>query len=237
MRKIAALIGVILASLTLSSCIKMDINLVVNKDATVSGYTIFAFAESLAELGGDQSTSPADDLINTEAEGVTVSKYEKDGFVGQKYSFSRVPFSEFSKSEAAKDELTFVREGNTITVIGALDLSNEDDGGSADEFGAEWAKSIMASAELDVRITFPGKVIKSTGTISADGRTVSWKPEIGEKLDLATTVELPNPSALIMPLAGIALVLAIGGVILFVKAKRKKNEESGEVVVDEEPAV
>jgi hypothetical protein len=228
MRKIVALAGVVLAALTLSSCVKMDINLVVNKDATVSGYTIFAFEKSLAELGGSESDSPASDLINTDAEGVSVTEYNQDGFVGQKYTFTNVPFSEFSKSKNAKDELSFTRDGNKVTVVGALDFSSEDDGSDSDALGSAWAKSIMASAELDVAITFPGKIIESTGKISEDGHTVSWKPVLGEKLDLATTVELPSAASFIMPLASLALLASLGGAIYFFTAKRKSDDLSEE---------
>jgi hypothetical protein len=233
MRKIAALIGIALASVGLSSCVKMDINLVVNKDATVSGYTIFAFEKSLAAMAGNQQDSPAEGLINSDAKGVTVSQYNQDGFVGQKYTFENVPFSEFAKSKNSEDQLSFTRDGNQITVAGALDFTSGDDSSSGDPYSDALAKSLMASAQLDIAITFPGKIIKSTGKISEDGHTVSWKPVLGEKLDLATTVELPSASSLLMPLASLGLLASLGGALYFFTAKRKSDDVEIETEVEQ----
>ncbi len=222
MKKIAAALALVLASLTLTSCVKMDINLIVNEDATVSGYTIFAFEKSLAEMAGSDSSSPADDLINTDAKGVTVTKYDQDGFVGEKYTFQNVPFSEFSKSSSAEGQLAFTLDGNLVSVTGALDFTSGDGSEESDPYTDSIAKSMMALAQLDIAITFPGKIVKTTGQISEDGHTVTWTPVLGEKLDLATTVELPGGTSLILPLAGLAALVAAGAVI-FLIARRKKS--------------
>mgnify|MGYP006943399355 CR=1 FL=1 len=50
MRKIVTFVGLTLSALLLTSCVKMDISLTVNNDATVSGYTIFAIDKSLAAM-------------------------------------------------------------------------------------------------------------------------------------------------------------------------------------------
>ena len=225
MRKIAVFLGILLASISLSSCVKMDINLVVNRDATISGYTVFAFEKSLAEMSGGVSNSSAGNLINTKAQGVEVSPYNQGGFVGEKYTFTKVPFSEFANSKSEKDQLSFTRDGNRISVKGVLDLTTDQDGSSESAMGSALAKSIMASAQLDISIKFPGKVIQSTGTISEDGHTVTWKPVLGEKLDLATTIELPSPATFIMSLMGLALLASLGAATFLFTVKRK-NEKS-----------
>lgn len=208
----------------------MDINLVINKDATVSGNMIFAISDSLAEMG-DQTTedsNPLQDSINTEAEGVTESEYKSGGYTGTKYTFDRVPFDKFN-SEGSTDEgsLTLLREGNKLTVKGFIDLSNEETDSSAGDLG-DWgdalAQSLTSSFDMNITIKFPVRVIESTGKISDDGLTVTWEPTYGEKLDLTTTVEIP--SGVPAPLIVLGLALLIGSASGFVFYKKRRSNLS-----------
>lgn len=234
MRKIVTFVGLTLSALLLTSCVKMDISLTVNNDTTVSGYTIFAIDKSLAAMSDAASadSSPTDDLFNSDAKGVTVSEYSDSTFTGKKYTFDRVPFSEFSKGSTSGDSLKFTREGNQISVIGALDFSSADTGASGDPYTDALTASMMAKSELDMSITFPGKVVKSTGTISKDGHTVSWKPVIGKKLDLSTTVELPSSALPIPIIGGLVALVCLGGSLIYLLS-RKKNDAVIDEVVEE----
>ena len=59
-RKVAATFAAILASFLLTGCIKLDMDLTINKDRTVSGTVIGAVSDYLAELSeesGDTSSN------------------------------------------------------------------------------------------------------------------------------------------------------------------------------------
>ena len=227
MRRLTKYCLIGLSCLLLTGCIKMDVNLVINKDATVSGNMIFAVSDSLASLGNESSedSNPLKESINTEAEGVTESEYKSGGYTGTKYTFDRVPFDKFN-SEGSADEgsLTLVREGNKLTVKGFIDLTSEEADSSSDDLG-DWGdaftKSLTSSFDMNITIKFPVRVIESTGKISDDGLTVTWKPTYGEKLDLTTTVEIP--SGVPAPLIVLALALLIGSVSGFVFYKKRRS--------------
>ncbi len=91
---------------------------------------------------------------------------------------------------------------------------------------------MFATADLDISVKFPVKVLSTTGTISEDGRTVSWKPQLGEKVDLTTTVELPNQNFILVGvIAGIiALVTAL---LFFILRSRRKKANLTNVSADE----
>ena len=202
----------------------MDLALEINSDKTVSGTMIYAVSDALSELGTtSEESDPTTDLFDTTAKGVTISDYKQDGYTGTKIVLDRVPMEAFNKDGGDTGRFQIIREVNKITLKGELDLSSADTGGVDDsEWGAALAKSLFATADLDISVKFPVKVISTTGTISEDGRTVSWKPQLGEKVDLTTTVELPTQNFI---LGGIIIgIVAIVGVVLFVttKARRKK---------------
>ena len=224
MRKLRLMGLISLISMLLTGCVKMDLALEINADKTVSGTMVYAISDALSELGTtSEESDPTTDLFDTSAKGVTISDYKQDGYTGTKIVLDRVPMEAFNKDGGETGGFQIIREENTITLKGELDLSSADTGGVDDsEWGAALAKSLFATADLDISVKFPVKVLSTTGTISEDGRTVSWKPQLGEKVDLTTTVELPTQNFI---LAGIiAGIVAIVAIVLFVmtKARRKK---------------
>jgi hypothetical protein len=227
MRKIATLIGIIGLTLSLTSCVKLDMSLEVNKDSTVSGTMIFALVDSLAEMGdtSKENDSPTDSFVNPTAKGVTVSDYKQGGYTGQKFTLDHVPFSEFGNGEGADSDFKIKRAGNRITVSGFLDLSSGDTGDSGSEWGDALAKSILSSADLRISIKFPAKVVASTGEISEDKQSVTWRPKMGEKVDLTTTVEIPSLKVGLLVGAAASLMAIVGGVA-FLISRRKKQESN-----------
>jgi hypothetical protein len=205
----------------------MDINLVINKDSTVSGSMVFAVSDSLAGLteNSDEESNPLEDSINTEAEGITESEYKLGGYTGTKYTFDRVPFEDWNKDNAdGENSFKLIRDGNLITVKGSFDLSNGDSEDSGDDLGAlgdEFAESITSSFDINISVKFPVKVLESTGTISEDGMTVTWKPRYGDKVDLTTTVEIPSGFQIIY-LVIILGLLVVAALVFFILKKSRK---------------
>ena len=226
--KVKRIAFVLLASfgmIFLTGCVKFDLDLVVNKDSTISGTMIFAVSDALASLGetdSSQESDVSDELVDPKTKGVLVEEFKKGGFTGQKITLDRVPFSEFKQGGDSGD-LTITREGDLITLNGFLDLAMEDADSSEDLFAAELAKSIFASADFKIRVTFPFEVVSTAGELSEDRRTVTWEPKIGDRVDLKTTVKIPSAIP-IVPIAAAIVVLLL--VLTLVVLRRKRMSQS-----------
>jgi hypothetical protein len=232
MHKLRLVIALLLSTILLTGCIKMDLALEINSDKTVSGTLIYAISDALSELGTtSEDTDPTADLFDTSAEGVTVSEYKEDGYTGTKITLDRVPISAFNKQGGESGGFQIIRDENLITLKGELDLSSGDtDDSDISEWGDALAKSLFATADLNISVKFPVKVLSTTGTISEDGRTVSWKPQLGEKVDLTTTVELPNRNLILIGIAAAALLLLIIAFLVVFKVRGRKKSETHESV-------
>lgn len=212
----------------LSGCIKLDMALTVNKDKTVSGAVILGFADSLAALGSSTGSSATlapgglDNLINKKAKGVTVSKYHQGGFTGEKVTFDHAPLTAFSSSAQKDGSFAIDIKGNHAYISGALDLSSSGTGTSGtSSMDDALTKAMFTGAQIRITVTFPGKITKSTGEISKDGRTVTWNPTIGGKTDLATTVALDSPMNFIPWAIGGLLLIALIIWLIFINKKKK----------------
>jgi hypothetical protein len=219
----------LLSIVMLTGCVKLDLALEVNTDSTISGSMIFAVSDSLTDLGADASSGlpAADSLVDSKADGVTVMPYKKDGFTGSTYTFDRVPFSAFKSDGSTGNDIKVERTGNQIKLTGALDFSYGDSTDASDPFSNLLAQSISSSADMKISVKFPVKVLSSTGTISEDGKTVTWIPKLGEKLDLTTTVEIPK--ALQFKTQIVYAFLGLFVILILVIFLRKKNEKSKSV--------
>lgn len=224
-RFLVASIALIL-SFTLSGCIKFDLALEINRDSTVSGTFIYAVSDALASLGTNSDiTDPTSSFVDAKAEGVTASEYKQGGFTGTKITLDHVPLSAFDQPGSDVGQLKIVRNGNTVTLKGVLDLTSADSNSSSgSEWGDEIANSILSSADLNISVKFPVKVLSTTGRLSEDGQTVSWKPKIGEKIDLTTSVELPKSNFKNIGIAGILLTIVLVLVAGF-QLKRRKSQQ------------
>jgi len=229
-RKLVAIFAALLSTFLLTGCIKLDMDLTVNKDRTVSGTVIGAVSDYLAEMAeesGDTSsnslTSELDSLFDENTPGVTVKEYKSGGFTGQQYILDRVAISELTGDGTDAEAFNITIVDNKVNVSGVLDLSmDEETTSSLELFGADLAKGFFSSAQMRIAIRFPGKVISSSGEISADGKQVVWTPVIGERNELSATVELPNAKK-ILTYAGIGIgALALLLVAFFLGRKGKK---------------
>jgi len=114
---------------------------------------------------------------------------------------------------------------------------DEDTTSSLELFGGDLAKGLFSSAQMRIAVRFPGKVISSSGEISADGKQVIWTPVIGERNELSATVELPNVKKFVM-YAGIGIGLLVLLLIAFLlgrKAKKPVTENLENDFANEDP--
>lgn len=222
-RTVGRIAGLGLLALLLSACLKLDMDLQVSENNTVSGSIIFGVNKQLIELTGGS----IDDFLGTDsplpsdAEGVTTEPFEDDEFIGQRFVFDSVPLE--TLSSGTPDELRITREGDTFTVTGALDLSSGLTGATG-ATGFPGAEQFLQGADLKVRITFPGPVTDTNGEV--DGNTVTWVPVVGERLELrATASAIPSggDSNLTMLLIIAAVIVALAIVVGIVVAQRRNR--------------
>jgi LppM domain len=185
-RATARTIAMCTIAMLMTGCIKVDLNMQLQEDNTVSGTMVFAVSRDLLALTG----STADDLLGqiTASAGPLPSgvkfqeaPYADDRFEGKTYTFSDVPIDTFSQGTTAGETISIKRVGDTFQVTGEIDLTSAATG-QLQPGAAQLAKDM----ELRIAITFPGPVSQqSGGTIS--GNTVTWTPVFGEKTEIQAT--------------------------------------------------
>ena len=184
--------------LLLTGCIKLNMNLGINDDNTVSGTIQLGVDKQLLELSGQN----AEDLLGgdspfpSNAPGVTVEPFDDGEFAGQEFTFESVPLEEFNSGGFAgatglsgvtgsSDALNIQRQGDTFVVTGALDLSSALSGATG-PFGGSGGADLFRSAVIRIAFTFPGEVIQAPGG-QIDGNTVTYVPTFGERLEINAT--------------------------------------------------
>jgi hypothetical protein len=185
-------------ALLLTGCIKLNMNLGINDDNTVSGTILLGVDKQLLELSGQN----AEDLMGSDspfpsnAPGVTVEPFDDGEFAGQEFTFESVPLEEFNSGGFAgatglsgvtgsSDTLNIQRQGDRFVVTGALDLSSGLSGATG-PFGGSGGADLFRSADVKIAFTFPGEVIQAPGG-QVDGNTVTYVPTFGERLEINVT--------------------------------------------------
>jgi hypothetical protein len=230
-RQLGRLVGAAALALLLAGCFRVDMDVEVSAENTVSGTAVIAIDESLVELSGQSADEIFSDVDQSELpEGASVEEYSEDGFVGQQITFEDVPLEEFTSSDTFSgsglgDELRIVREGDEFVVTGALDMSG-------DQFtDTEIPQQFLDNFEFTISITFPGEVISSTGEV--DGNTVTWQPQVGENNPIeARASAIPSPSSPWL----IVLVVALGALLLGAVAfllMHRRTQVAAEGPIDE----
>ena len=222
LRRLGRLLGTVAFALLLTGCFKVNMDVEVSPENTVSGTAVIAVDESLLELSGQSAEQLFKDMdLSDLPAGATTDRYQEDGFIGQQVTFDDVPLPEFTGSNTlsgsgSEDQLNIVRQGDEFHVTGAFDMSGP-------EFtGTDVPEQFLENFEFKISITFPGEVKSATGEI--DGRTVSWQPRFGENTRVeAVASAIPSASS---PLLMILLIVAGGlvlGAIAFLVTHRRSS--------------
>jgi LppM domain len=244
----AGRIGAFVLVFLMTGCIKLNMNLGINSDDTVSGTVEFGVQKELLDLTGQN----VEDLLGSDAPfpndtpGVTVEPFDDGEFAGQQFVFEDVPIEEFNSGgiagatgatggTGAGDTLQIARRGDTFVVSGVLDLSRGLSGATG-PFGGTGGAQFFESADIKIAITFPGEVLQAPGG-EIDGNTVTYVPEFGERLEInATGSAVDNGEAadvvggsdsflpLILIIAGVVVVLLI--VFLVLRSRRRGGGET-----------
>ena len=232
-RSLGRILGSGALALLLAGCFKVNMDVEVSPENTVSGNAVIAVDESLLELSGQSADQLLQemDLSNLPA-GATVDRYEEDGFIGQEITFEKMPLETFTQNNAlsgsgtsagAGEELNIARQGDEFHVTGAFDMSGP-------EFtGTQIPEQFLESFEFRISITFPGEVKSATGEI--DGNTVTWEPKIGENTPVeAVASAIPSESSpLLMILLVAAGALALGAIAFLLTHRKSPAPAEGPI--------
>ncbi len=213
----------------MTGCIKLNMNLGINSDNTVSGTVEFGVQKELLDLTGQnvEDLLGTDSPFATDAPGVTVEPFDDGEFAGQQFIFEDLPIEEFNSGgvagasgatggTGAGDELLIERQGDTFVVTGLLDLSSGLSGVTG-PFGGTGGAQFFESADIKIAITFPGEVLEAPGG-QIDGNTVTYLPEFGERLEINATGSAVDNGEAADVVGGsdslLPLLLIIGAVVL-----------------------
>ena len=221
-RRLGRPLGMGAFALLLTGCFKVNMDVEVSPENTVSGTAIIAVDESLLTLSGQSADQLFKDMdLSDLPAGATTDRYQEDGFIGQEITFNDVPLTAFTGNNTLSgagtgsgDQLNIVRQGDEFRVTGAFDMSGP-------EFtGAGVPKRFLESFEFKISITFPGEVKSATGGI--DGRTVTWEPAFGENTRIeAVASAIPAASSPILMILLIVAGALVLGAIAFMLTRRK----------------
>jgi hypothetical protein len=225
-RKTLAAVAALTIVLITSGCMKLNLDLSVNKDDTVSGSLILAYSNdalALANSMGSSSALNTDSLI-TQQPGMTITPYKDDNYTGSKITFDAKPFSEFSTGTSA-GALKFTREGNIISVTGAIDMSGGDPSSIEQAKNNPLTSGLFQKSDISVSITMPGKITSKTGLI--EGNKVTFKGQLGDNI----VIDAQSDDSAGLDVATIAIgasalaVVAAGATFLMLKRRKTPKVE------------
>lgn len=215
-----------LVAVSLAGCVKMDMQLDLQSDDTVDGSMVFAVSSALAEMTGQDPATIAEqmsaDTLDMDQGTITSQKPYDDGeYVGSEITFEGETLDSFAGTTG--EELSIVREGDEFVVSGTMDLSEEALGAGE---GGDMMAGLMEGFDVQISITFPGKVSEHNGEL--DGNTVTWTPQYGEATEISargSAIEGGGGSSLPLPLLiGVgAAVLVAAALIIFLVMRSRKN--------------
>jgi hypothetical protein len=204
----------------LTGCMKVDAQLAINEDNTVTGSIVMAVDKRLAPLTG-KSEEQLVSTITVEpdkiAKGTTVQPYQDAAFVGRRYVFTNVPLGEFHGTDQVK--VSLVRDGRAYLLNGVADLRTVN---LADPAVQRFADMFA----FTVSVSFPGKVIETDGVLT--GTTVTWSPRAGESTPMHARAEKAAnswlPWALGLGVFLLVIVTVVGVVVLSRRLPKAETE-------------
>jgi hypothetical protein len=127
MNRVRAALVVVACLVALTGCVKLDADLKVNSNETVSGNMQIGVDKQLLESSGQSLDKVRQQIESgikeTTTDGVTCKQYEDDRYVGSNCTFEGVPFDKMGSSSG--DGVGFRKEGDKIKVsVKADDLGS-----------------------------------------------------------------------------------------------------------------
>lgn len=216
MNRVRAALVLVACLVALTGCVKLDADLKVGSNETVSGDMQIGVDKQLLESSGQSLDKVREQIENgikeSTTDGVTCKAFEDDRYVGSNCTFESVPFDKMGSSSG--DGVGFRKEGDKVIVtVKADNLGNNVPSGS--------------QPTVDFKITMPGKILEHDDGAKIDGRTATY-----DSLDKLGNVSLTSEAGSSFPLWAIILIvvlllLAIGAGVFFVLRSRKAKAQQG----------
>ena len=225
LRGTARVIAACTLATLMTGCVKVDLNMQLHGDNTVSGTMVFAVSRDLLALTG----SSADDLLGQitasagplpAGVGFQESAYADDRFEGKTYAFEDVPIDVFTRGTTAGGSIAIQRVGDTFQVNGESDLTPASTGPLQ-----PGATQLAKDMDLRIAITFPGPVSQQSGGTTS-GTTVTWTPAFGQKTEIRATgsaIGGGGHDALLWVLIALAILLVVLVVLVLIRSRRKRS--------------
>lgn len=209
--------------LALAGCMKVDMDMTLSEDDTVSGSIVMAVSNSLAETMGMEPgelwKQAGGELSQNLPEGTSQEPWSDDEYTGTKYTFADAPISQIS-GEGGED-LSITRDGDTYFVDGTMNLSE----------GADQLKSLPQNVQdafdVSLAITFPGPVSDATGTV--DGNTVTWTPKVGENTEIHAVGSATAGSSFPWWIVGLVVGLVVIGLVVWFVVRNNRRPAASTV--------
>lgn len=233
-RPLAAVLLLVITFI-LTGCMKLNGDLIVDKDLTVSG-TIDLLIErtALDEMAGYEmdpygpgATDPdstvdeaIDDAREDSPPGMTVSKISEEDFIGARFTLDAV-------DPDRADTGAFWVQGMTITETDdEIQLSMPNFLVRNPSSGPSFAATRFMYDEATMRFTFPGRVVSAPGG-EVKGKTVVYDLTSydGDTITVAAK-KFSFPWWILYIVGGVLLLAAIAGIIIAVVARRKRQRQA-----------
>lgn len=209
-----------------TGCVKLNVDLTVNSDDTVSGTMVFALAKSLAQLGEETDAStngPETQGLLKESENVVVEKFDDGEYIGSTYKFENLPLEEFTPKIDDANDFGLTRDGDNIVVSGVLDTSSNSQDLENNPFGEAFLAGFVNSSEIRISITLPGEIKETNGTVQ--GQTITWKGSFGERLEINAISYAPKIDPIILIIgSSLAFGLLVGLVSFVILRAKRRNQ-------------
>jgi ketosteroid isomerase-like protein len=228
-RKIGALALAMIVLVLTAGCMKLDMNLEVSSQDTVSGDVTFAISKSLAEMGqenGGEAGVPATDNLFGGDVNAEVTPFDDGKFVGSTYKLDAVPLENFATTNDSS-QLSIVRDGDYLVVSGLLDMTGGDPDSIKEAMENPFTSALFDGTSIRVAITLPGTIESASGEI--DGNTVVWEGTMGDSLDISAKAKAPLPGSVDWMLVGGIAVLLLAVVAIVVVGRRKNKGKNSKV--------
>ncbi|TCC29195.1 LppM family (lipo)protein [Kribbella sindirgiensis] len=216
MNRVRAALVVVACLVGLTGCVKLDADLKVGSNETVSGTMKLGVDKQLLQSSG-QSLDKIRQQIetgvkSTATKGVECKSYEDDKYVGSNCTFQNVPFSDMGGSSG--DGVALAKDGDKVTL--KVDADNL---GSSLPSGSQ--------PEVNFKITMPGKILEHDSGAKISGRTATY-----DSVDKLGKISLTSEAGGGFPMWALILIivlvlLAIGAAVFFILRSRKAQGQQG----------
>jgi hypothetical protein len=203
-RAASVLVALALFVVALSGCVRAEVDARIDRDGRVSGVVIIAFSTALLQAVGQSRTDVIADVRGATKElpkGLSIDVYDVDGYVGERITFSGVPYEKFGAMVAtaaqgsgalgAKTAQDFVldRTSKHWRFFGTIDLTEAAIAAIPGVNGADVA-ALQKATKVNIKITFPGAVTARDKDAKVRGKAISWAPLPGQRIQMQAVAKL-----------------------------------------------